>query len=175
MPAHERVKKAMEHAGPSITITSLTNALAFAFGGLNSLTALRSFCVFAAVCIVMLYLIVMTFFLAVVVWDTERVGRHKGECCGLCCCGMDNPICCKGFWLSNKQKRYGDVPVNKEGAVTGNKDHAQESEGEDDQESSKTEKCLEKYLAPNLLTMPGRIGILVIYVFLIAGSIYGCT
>ena len=100
--AAERVRKAMQHAGPSITITSLTNSLAFAFGGLNSLTALRSFCVFAAVCILMLYLIVMTTFLCVVVWDTERVGRKRGECCGLFMCKMYSIFCCKGFFLSPK-------------------------------------------------------------------------
>lgn len=102
LPASERIRKAMQHAGPSITITSLTNSLAFAFGGINSLTALRSFCLFAAMCILMLYLIVMTVFLCVVVWDTERVGRKKGECCGLCMCGMNNPMCCRGFFLSGK-------------------------------------------------------------------------
>ena len=104
-----RIKKAMQHAGPSITITSLTNTLAFAFGGLNSLTSLRSFCLFAAACVMMLYLIVMTLFLAVVIWDTERVGRKKGECCGLFMCKMDSIFCCKGFFLSAKQKRYGTV------------------------------------------------------------------
>lgn len=106
---HERIRKAISHAGPSITITSMTNALAFAFGSLQSLTSLRSFCIFAAVSIVMLYLTVMSFFLAVVVWDTERVGRKKGECCGLCMCKEDNIICCKGSCLSNKQKAYSNV------------------------------------------------------------------
>ena len=107
-PANERIRKAMQHAGPSITITSLTNCLAFAFGGINSLTALRSFCVFAAVCILMLYLIVMTVFLCVVVWDTERVGRRKGECCGLFMCKLRSICCCRGFFLSKKQVRFGD-------------------------------------------------------------------
>jgi Niemann-Pick C1 protein len=100
--AHMRIRKAMMHAGPSITITSLTNALAFAFGSLNSLTALRSFCVFASVCIVMLYGLVMTVFLAVVIWDTERVGRKRNECCGCFCCKQESVICCRGWFLSDK-------------------------------------------------------------------------
>ena len=105
----DRIKEAMSHAGPSITITSLTNALAFAFGGLNSLTALRSFCIFSAVCIVMLYLIVMSVFLCVVIWDTERVGRKKGECCGLFMCKQYSIFCCKGFFLSPKMIAYGTL------------------------------------------------------------------
>lgn len=113
-PANERIKTALQHAGPSITITSLTNCLAFAFGALNSLTALRSFCLFASACIMMLYLLVMTVFLCVVVWDTERVGRKKGECCGLCMCKMDSIFCCRGFFLSPKQRAYGTVNAETE-------------------------------------------------------------
>ena len=41
-------------------------------------------------------------------------------------------------------------------------------------EASKTEKFIEKYLAPKLLTTPGRIILLVIYAILVGGSIYGC-
>ena len=57
-----RIIEAMKHAGPSITITSLTNALAFYFGATTSLIALRSFCVFACTCVIMLYLTVLTVF-----------------------------------------------------------------------------------------------------------------
>ena len=85
-PVMDRIKGAMKHAGPSITITSATNSLAFAFGSLTSLPALRSFCYFASVCIFMLYLVVMTVFLCVVVFDTQRVSRKNGECCRLFMC-----------------------------------------------------------------------------------------
>lgn len=42
-------------------------------------------------------------------------------------------------------------------------------------QASKTEKCLDKYLAPYILSTAGRIILLVIYVLLIAGAAYGCT
>ena len=42
--ATDRIVIGMRHAGPSISITSLTNALAFFFGSTTSLLALRSFC-----------------------------------------------------------------------------------------------------------------------------------
>lgn len=41
-------------------------------------------------------------------------------------------------------------------------------------QASKTEKFIEKYMAPTLLTTPGRIVMLVIYAIIIAGSVYGC-
>ena len=117
----------------------------------------------------MLYLIVMTFFLCVVVWDTERVGRKKGECCGACICSNQNPLCCRGYFLTPKQIRYGtSKPADQvEQAV-------EQVQGETSQEASKTEKCIDKYLAPKLLTTPGRIALLVIYAILIQFSIYGC-
>ena len=68
--AHQRVTEAVSHAGPALTITSLATCLAFYFGSLSSLAALRSFCTFALLCNLMLYLSNMTFFMAIVVWDT---------------------------------------------------------------------------------------------------------
>ena len=188
-PALKRVKEAMMHAGPSITITSLTNCLAFLFGGLASLLALRSFCIFAACSIFMLYLSVMTVFLAVVVWDTERVGRKKGECCGLCMCKMDSIFCCGGFFLSDKQKAYGSVQwpypsedkksekkddENQKGA-TEDKAQAAPKQAYNSEEASKTEKCIYRYMAPCLLSTAGKIVTIVVYVALIAAAAYGCT
>ena len=138
LSAKERIREAMSHAGPSITITSLTNILAFLFGGLNSLTALRSFCLFAASSIFMLYGCVMTVFLAVCVWDTERVARKKGECCGLFMCKQYSVFCCKGFWLSPKMIAYGSLKEEGTAPVsTGGK-------LDKSLEASETEKFLEK-------------------------------
>ena len=113
-PAFTRIHKALGHAGPAITVTSLTNALAFAFGALSSLEALKSFCLFASMCIVFLYLTVMTVFLSVVVWDTKRVEKKWTECCNICslCCGETNPLCCCGVCTTHKQKVYCNVELS---------------------------------------------------------------
>ena len=105
----ERLYHALGHAGPAITITSLTNALAFAFGATGSLPALRSFCLFASCCIVMLYLLVMTLFLSVVVWDTRRVENKRRECCQACFCSEQSIICCRGKFLSKKQSDFSGI------------------------------------------------------------------
>eukprot|EP00803_Ostreobium_quekettii_P005974 evm.model.scf_1009.1 EVM.evm.TU.scf_1009.1 scf_1009:1042-6243(-) len=47
--AEERVKETMMRAGTSIFVTSLTDFVAFAFGTLTRIPAVRSFCMYAAV------------------------------------------------------------------------------------------------------------------------------
>ena len=96
----------MSHAGPSITITSATNMLAFYFGSSTAIPALSDFCVFAAFCVLSLYLIALSYFLCFVAWDMKRVEQRKGECCGLFCCKEDTLCCCKGYFLSPKQKKW---------------------------------------------------------------------
>eukprot|EP00662_Eupelagonemidae_sp_cell21_P038030 gene38030-47385_t len=43
----QRMVKAMEEAGPSIAVTSLTDVAAFAIGTATVLPALRDFCIYA--------------------------------------------------------------------------------------------------------------------------------
>ena len=50
-----RFGKTMQHAGVAITITSLTDIVAFGIGGTTVLPALKSFCLFASVGIVAIY------------------------------------------------------------------------------------------------------------------------
>ena len=107
--AKERIHDTLGHAGPAITITSLTNCLAFAFGGTTSLPALRSFCLFASMCIFMLFFLVMSIFLSVVIWDTRRVENKTRECCGACACSETTIICCGGTFTPPKQKQYCEV------------------------------------------------------------------
>ena len=69
----ERLAKGLGHSGVSITITSLTNSLAFLSGTVISMEGIQSFCVYASVTIMMLYLSVLTMFVAVVYWDAKRI------------------------------------------------------------------------------------------------------
>lgn len=96
----ERLRHAMGYAGPSITITSLTNAFAFLSGYVSSIPAVKSFCVVAAVTVMFLYTTVLTIFVPFLLWDTKRVGAKRRECCGACCCKEDSVLFCRGRLLS---------------------------------------------------------------------------
>jgi Niemann-Pick C1 protein len=76
----EKIGKTLEKAGASITITSLTDIIAFVVGGTTVLPSLRSFCVFAALCILMTYLYVVTFFVAVLTLDEMRLAKNRNGC-----------------------------------------------------------------------------------------------
>ena len=119
LPASERIKRGMLHAGPSITITSLTDAIAFFIGSTSSLLSVKAFCVYCGVTVIMLYSCVITFFLSVLVCDVHRVERRGKECCGLCCCAEDSAICCSGRFLTPLQREFSGIqdgeraPINK--------------------------------------------------------------
>lgn len=111
--ANERIRQAIKMAGPSITITSLTNAMAFLLGALNEAEGLSSFCFFAFACVVMLYVAMLGVFLPALVWDTRRVFWGVPDCFFLCFCKEDSKCCCCGYCLSNKQKLYSGIQPTK--------------------------------------------------------------
>ena len=113
LPPDKRFIAGLSHAGPSITITSFTNDLAFFFGGFTSLEALNSFCFFACVQVCCLYLSVLTIFSAAMVWDIRRLHKRGGDCCGMCCCPEDTWCCCCGKLLSPKQAKFSGLYVEK--------------------------------------------------------------
>ena len=95
LKADERFRIGFKHAGPSITVTSITDAIAFFLGSLSSLPALQSFCIYAGLCVIMLYLSFLTIFASWYVYDLRRLHELKGDCCGFCCCKDDSILCCK--------------------------------------------------------------------------------
>ena len=70
----------MKHAGVAITITSLTDVVAFAIGGTTVLPALRSFCLYASVGITATYFFQCTFFLAFLSLDQRRINDQRNGC-----------------------------------------------------------------------------------------------
>lgn len=77
----ERFGKTLSHSGVAITITSITDVVAFAIGGTTVLPALKSFCLYASVGIVAIYWFQCTFFVAFMTLDQKRLESHRNGCC----------------------------------------------------------------------------------------------
>ncbi|KXJ16057.1 patched domain-containing protein 3 [Exaiptasia diaphana] len=83
LSVEERTALALKHAGCSITITSLTDFMAFMIGATTVLPALKSFCIFAGIGILADFFIQATFFTACVALDAKRQESKRDACC--CC------------------------------------------------------------------------------------------
>ncbi len=91
-PIDEKLSKSMGHAAVSITVTSLTNFIAFAISSTSSLPALSSFAIYAAFSILALYIFQCLVFTACLALDERRVRAKRadvfpcfkvnGNCCG---------------------------------------------------------------------------------------------
>lgn len=64
-----RFIRGFKHSGPSISITSFTNILAFFFGSTTSLKALESFCIYTGVAIFFLFSLTISFFACIFYYD----------------------------------------------------------------------------------------------------------
>jgi predicted RND superfamily exporter protein len=76
----KRSASALARAGASITVTSLTDLVAFAISSSSALPALSSFCGYAAICIFFLWFFAATFFSATMVLDERRQRDNRREC-----------------------------------------------------------------------------------------------
>ena len=73
-----RMGSAMKEAALSITITSLTDVLAFGIGAMTDFPTMELFCLYTRLSIVFTYLYCMTFFVAAMVFSgwREEANRH---------------------------------------------------------------------------------------------------
>lgn len=161
-PVEKRMRVGLQHAGSSITITSLTNAIAFFLGCTSSLEALSSFCFFAGLGVLMLYLTSLSVFSAFMVWDIRRQAAQKGDCCGACMCKEDSVICCKGFFLTTAQKSY-PFQGSETDAVP------------DEKYANGTQKFLHQRFSAWTTSKVGIVTILVVWLTYTAVSIYGAA
>ncbi|CAM9657592.1 unnamed protein product [Chrysoparadoxa australica] len=82
-PMERRMSHALSHAGVSVAVTSLTDVSAFLVSTATTLPALRSFCVYAALGIFILFLLQCTAFASFLVIDDWRIQSHRYDL--LCC------------------------------------------------------------------------------------------
>ena len=89
LSAPDRVEKAIEDIGMSITLTTLTTTLAFGLGSLSSIPAVFWLCVYAFPTVLIDYFYQLTFFIAVLSLDERRVKARRKDCC---CCRRAPPV-----------------------------------------------------------------------------------
>ena len=73
----KNVGLAMQHAGVSITITSLTDICAFGIGAFTAFPALRSFCISAAIAIAAIFVYQSSWFVGCLVIDQRRIQQKR--------------------------------------------------------------------------------------------------
>lgn len=118
----ERLASAMASAGSSITLTSLTDIMAFTIGATTSLPGLRWFCVWAAIAVLAVFLITVTIFAALLVLDAQRQEAARMDF--LCCARVKGPAaearsgrgasaCCCCCLRPQGQRRFFAGPFSK--------------------------------------------------------------
>ncbi|KAG7201439.1 hypothetical protein KM043_004199 [Ampulex compressa] len=76
-PLPERIAHALGHAGSAISITSLTDVVAFIIGASTILPSLQSFCIYAAVGVFVTFLLQITLFVAFFTLDARRINSKR--------------------------------------------------------------------------------------------------
>lgn len=77
LPVPEKIGLMLKHGGVSITITSFTDVIAFLIGSSTILPCLESFCLYAAMGVLMTFIFAVTFFVACFVIDERRIQRNR--------------------------------------------------------------------------------------------------
>ncbi|CAI8600204.1 unnamed protein product [Vicia faba] len=79
-PLERRISNALVEVGPSITLASLSEVLAFAAGSFISMPACRVFSMFAALAVLLDFLLQVTAFVALIVLDSLRAEDKRVDC-----------------------------------------------------------------------------------------------
>ncbi|BHF82700.1 NPC intracellular cholesterol transporter 1 [Sparganum proliferum] len=85
----ERVANMMGRVGPSILLSSLSEAVAFFCGAMTSMPAVRVFALYAGVAIVINFFLQIFAFVALITWDVRRTEANRLDL--LCCIKLKSP------------------------------------------------------------------------------------
>jgi len=77
LPLEERMGRTMRQAGVSVTVTSITDVFAFGIGACTIMPGLRAFCVSAAICIALIFCLQVSWFVAWLTLDQQRIVQKK--------------------------------------------------------------------------------------------------
>eukprot|EP01091_Cochliopodium_minus_P015138 TRINITY_DN5297_c0_g2_i1.p1 TRINITY_DN5297_c0_g2~~TRINITY_DN5297_c0_g2_i1.p1 ORF type:complete len:739 (-),score=199.31 TRINITY_DN5297_c0_g2_i1:58-2274(-) len=77
---HERIARTLAIAGPSITLASISEALAFLLGAFTKMPAVQAFAIYAAFAIFFDFLLQITCFVALMTMDARRTMDSRVDC-----------------------------------------------------------------------------------------------
>ncbi|KAK6277826.1 hypothetical protein POUND7_018149 [Theobroma cacao] len=80
LPLEGRISNALVEVGPSITLASLSEVLAFAVGSFIPMPACRVFSMFAALAVLLDFLLQVTAFVSLIVFDFLRADSRRIDC-----------------------------------------------------------------------------------------------
>jgi predicted RND superfamily exporter protein len=100
LPQQERVANALAEVGSSITLTSVTDFLAFTIGSFIDLPAVSFFCTTAAIAVIAVFFIQVTFFAACLSIDARRLDAKRYDLL---------PCLVRPIW--DERKEEGDAPA----------------------------------------------------------------
>jgi len=151
----DRLADTYRQAAVSITITSLTDVLAFLLGCTSPFGSVRSFCLYAGVSVVFCYVYNITFLGAFLALNGQREAENR-------------------HWLTCR-KIPEDLPPGKTEVfgvccVGGSYDRTTDKE-----EVDPVSRFFEKYYGPFLTHTWAKVLVFVVYVGYLAGGIYGCS
>ena len=75
----KRVCEVMRHAGPAISLTTITDLLAFSVGTTSKFPAIAYFCTYAALAIAFSFFFLATVFVAFMVYDCKRMNAGRRD------------------------------------------------------------------------------------------------
>ncbi|KAJ7385704.1 Patched domain-containing protein 3 [Desmophyllum pertusum] len=80
----DRIKAVMKRSGATVAMTTATDLVAFAVSTSTSFPAIRYFCIYAALTVTCSFLMVVTYFVAIMSYDVRRIKSGRRDCLPFC-------------------------------------------------------------------------------------------
>ncbi|XP_065587487.1 patched domain-containing protein 3-like [Cyrtonyx montezumae] len=152
-----RLAETYREAALSVTITTLTDVLAFFIGTWTAFPSVRSFCLYTGTAFVFCYVYVITFFGAVIALNHKRVKGNR------------HWITCMQVKVGKKSCLYNACCI---GSCASESPEPDTSEAESEHPMS---VFFQKYYGPFLTGSWIKLLVVLLYGAYLGGSIYGCT
>ena len=120
IPAMHMLSGTMARSGPTITMTTLTDLVAFAVSGRSIFPAIRFFCTYAALAIWSAFFMLVTLFVGFMWLDIKRINAKRRDVLP-CLMSTSSTNCCantREFGLDNVMKAWGKVVTSLPGKFT---------------------------------------------------------